>query len=403
MPNRALIAIDYSMDVRIRSRITIRGVAFVGKGTLSDECQRVVPIQSITRQVVGGRTMLYRIRGNERVHSRPAFTLVELLAVIAIIGTLVGLLLPAVQAAREAARRSSCSSKLRQIALGVINYQDASRRFPPGAVQSNTACQPPEYNAGSNPTVRRASWTVWILPFVEEAAMYTRMNPTSTSTRFGALLTSTTGEDSTNLAAQNTPLSIYKKCPSDIAQRATQPSLNYFGVQGGGAEADAACRNGSTSNYRLRFDNGILTTQLTTDAAISAAKVTDGLSKTFLVGESRWWSYDYTNVLNGNYFGWSSSNRPNTWAQPLVLAAAVDPINNPLVDYDASQAWGTTATPTNAVYLGTHTRCFGSRHPGGCHMAMADGSVQFVSNSISTTIYRQLGTRADGQPMGAIE
>ena len=347
--------------------------------------------------------MFHPNKATEHASSRSAFTLVDLLVVIAIIGTLVGLLLPAVQSARESARRSSCSSNLRQIALGLANYHDARRRFPPGALQSDTSCTSPDYNAGSNPTARRASWTVWILPFVEEAAMYTRMNPTSTSTRFGALLLSSSGEDSTCLAAQNTPLSIYK-CPSDVAQRATQPSLNYFGVQGGGAEADALCQGGSTSNYRLRFDNGILTTQLTTDAAISASKVTDGLSKTFLFGESRWWSYDYTNVGFSNYWGWSSSNRVNgSSGQPLVLAAAVDPINNPLVDYDASQAWGTAASPTNTLYLGTHTRCFGSRHPGGCHMAMGDGSVQFVTNSISTTIYRQLANRTDGQPAGAIE
>lgn len=234
--------------------------------------------------------------------------------------------------------------------------------------------------------------------------MYDRFNPTSASTRFGALLTASSGEDSTNRAAQNTPLSIYK-CPSDIAQRAAQPSLNYFGVQGGGTAADAACTAtaGSSVNARLRFNNGMLTTQLTTDAAISASKVADGLSKTFLVGESRWWSYDYTNVGYSDYFSWSSSNRLTTSDQPLVLAAAVDPLNNPLVDYDASQAWGTNASPANTVYLGTHTRCFGSRHPGGCHMAMADGSVQFFQDSISTTIYRQLGAREDGQPVGAIE
>ena len=348
--------------------------------------------------------MDYRRLGTERSPSRSAFTLVELLAVIAIIGTLVGLLLPAVQSARESARRSTCSSNLRQIALGVINYHDARRRFPPGAVQSDTSCASPDYNASPTPTVRRASWTVWILPYIEETPMYNSFNPTSGSTRFGALLTGTTGEDSTNLAAQNTPLSIYK-CPSDIAQRAAQPSLNYFGVQGGGDEADALCQNGtSASNYRLRFDNGILITRLSTESAIRASNVTDGLSKTFLVGEGRWWSYDYTNVGFGNYWGWSSSNRVNHISgQPIVLAAAVDPLNNPLVDYDASQAWVTAAGPTNTLYLGTHTRCFGSRHLGGCHMAMADGSVQFVSNSISTTIYRQLGTRADGQPMGAIE
>ncbi len=229
----------------------------------------------------------------DRESMRRAFTLVELLVVIAIIGTLVGLLLPAVQAARESARRSTCSSSLRQIALGVINYHDARRRFPPGAVQSDTSCSPADYTAG---TVRRASWTVWVLPYIEETRMYDSFNPSSASTRFGCLLTGTSGEDSTNLAAQNTPLSIYK-CPSDIAQRAAEPSLNYFGVQGGGAEANALCQNGSASNYRLRFDNGILITRLSTETAIRASNVTDGLSKTFLVGESRWWLYNYTNVV----------------------------------------------------------------------------------------------------------
>jgi prepilin-type N-terminal cleavage/methylation domain-containing protein/prepilin-type processing-associated H-X9-DG protein len=345
------------------------------------------------------------VRGSasgDRESMRRAFTLVELLVVIAIIGTLVGLLLPAVQTARESARRSTCSSSLRQIALGVINYHDARRRFPPGAVQSDMNCIPLDYNA-SPPTVRRASWTVWVLPYIEETRMYDSFNPSSASTRFGCLLTGTSGEDSTNLAAQNTPLSIYK-CPSDIAQRAAEPSLNYFGVQGGGAEANALCQNGSASNYRLRFDNGILITRLSTETAIRASDVTDGLSKTFLVGESRWWLYNYTNVVGTGYLSWSSSNRvAGGNAHTAVLAAAVDPLNNAIVDYDASQAWGTVASNTNPLYLGTHTRCFGSRHPGGCHMAMADGSVQFVSNSISTTIYRQLGTRADGQPMGAIE
>ena len=333
---------------------------------------------------------------------RRAFTLVELLVVIAIIGPLVGLLLPAVQSARESARRSTCSSSLRQIALGVINYHDARRRFPPGAVQSDMSCSPADYTAG---TVRRASWTVWVLPYIEETRMYNSFNPSSASTRFACLVTGTSGEDSTNPAAQRTPLSIYK-CPSDIAQRATEPSLNYFGVQGGGAEDKALCKeNGFSPNYRLRFDNGILITRLSTETAIRASDVTDGLSKTFLIGEGRWWSYDYTNVGFSNYWGWSSSNRLiGSSGQPFVLAAAVDPLNNPLVDYDSSQAWQDgSGSFTNSQNLGTHTRCFGSRHPGGCHMAMADGSVQFVSNSISTTIYRQLGTRADGQPMGAIE
>jgi len=325
-------------------------------------------------------------------------TLVELLAVIAIIGLLVALLLPAVQSSREAARRSQCAGKLRQVALGLASYHSARRTFPPGTLQDDTACQP------SSTTPQRGSWTVWILPYLEEAQLYDRFNPGNSATRFASLLLPSSADEgtSTNIAGQNTPLPIFK-CPSDPAQRSADPSTNYFGVQGGGAEGDAACQAGSASNRRLRFANGILVTARKTSDAIAAARITDGLSKTLLVGESRWWSYGYTNVGFANYFGWSSSNRLGIPEQPLVLAAAVDPINSPLVDYDASRPWvDGSGNFTNSLWLGTHTRCFGSRHPGGCHMAFADGAVQFMADAISTTIYRQLGTRADGLPTGGL-
>lgn len=328
---------------------------------------------------------------------RPGMTLVELLAVIAIIGLLVALLLPAVQGSREAARRSQCAGKLRQIALALAGYHDARRAFPPGALQDAAVCQGPD-------TPRRASWTVWILPHLEEAQLYDRFNPTSPATRFAPLLLQTSAAEgtSTNIAGQNTPLPIFK-CPSDPAPRPADPSTNYFGVQGGGGEGDAFCRAGSASNYRLRFGNGVLFTVTASSEGVGARRITDGLSKTFLVGESRWWSYGSTNVGFGNWFGWSSSNRLGGVEQPIVLAAAVDPINNPLVDYDASRPWvDGSGNFTNAVWLGTHTRSFGSRHPGGCHMALADGAVQFFSDRISTTIYRQLGTRSDGLPTGAV-
>jgi prepilin-type N-terminal cleavage/methylation domain-containing protein/prepilin-type processing-associated H-X9-DG protein len=335
-------------------------------------------------------------RSIDWLRPRPGMTLIELLAVIAIIGLLVALLLPAVQGSREAARRSQCVGKLRQIALALTGYHDARRAFPPGALQDATACQGPD-------TPRRASWTVWILPHLEEAQLYDRFNPTSPATRFAPLLLQTSAAEgtSTNIAGQNTPLPIFK-CPSDPAPRSSDPSTNYFGVQGGGTEGSAFCQAGSVSNYRLRFSNGILCAVAKTSDGIPASRITDGLSKTFLIGESRWWSYGYTNVGFGNWFGWSSSNRLGVSDQPIVLAAAVDPINNPLVDYDASRPWADgSGNFTNTVWLGTHTRCFGSRHPGGCHMALADGAVQFFADGISTTIYRQLGTRSDSLPTGA--
>ena len=90
----------------------------------------------------------------------------------------------------------------------------------------------------------------------------------------------------------------------------------------------------------------------------------------------------------------------NTWAT-IVLAAAVDPINNPLVDYDAGQGWvDSSGNYTNSLYLGTHTRCFGSWHAGGCLMVMGDGSTQFLSESMDLQTYRSLATRADGLPVG---
>lgn len=144
---------------------------------------------------------------------------------------LVALLLPAVQSSREAARRSQCAGKLRQIALGLATYLSDRRAFPPG-------------------------------------------------TRFASLLLQSSAAEGTltNISGQNTPVPIFK-CSSDSAPRPGDPSTNYFGVQGGGAEGDASCQAGAASN-RL------------------------GVSE-----------------------------------QPLVLAAAVGPINSPLVDYNASRPW----------------------------------------------------------------
>ena len=318
-------------------------------------------------------------------------TLVEMLAVIAIIGLLVGMLLPAVQGAREAARRMTCGNNIRQIALAVEQHHAAQGGFPPGAEVSNASC------TAEDSTIRRAPWTAHILPGLEQLALYTRLDPANSASRFAALQGD--GEPATDAAAQNTVLPIFK-CPSDPAASWSEPSCNYLGVQGGGTEAEAECRNGSALNYRLRFASGILHT----NSRVTAGGVRDGLSNVFLVGESRWWSYRRTNAGWPNWFAWSSANRTHgTHGHTLVLAAASDPINNPVVDYDSSKPWvDGSGGFTNTLYLGTHTRTFGSRHPGGCHMAMADGSVHFIIESIAIDTYRQLANRRDGQPVGGL-
>jgi len=317
-----------------------------------------------------------------------AFTLVELLVVIAIIGVLVALLLPAVQAAREAARRMQCANNVRQIGLALSNYQSAHRTFPPGTLVSDPACSPP------SSTQRRAPWTVRLLPYMELMPLYEQFTMKG---QFAAILGS--GGDSTNNRdAQNTPVSGFK-CPSDPAPLETDPGLNYLGVQGGGDQAAAQCQTGTVaSNRRLRFNNGLLHT----NSKVRMRDITDGTSHTFIVGESRWWSYLHTNPGFDNYFSWASADRTATSSShTIVLAAAVDPLNNPMTDYDASQPWvNASGSPTNTLYLGTHTRCFGSRHPGGAHFALADGSVQFITDDMDLAIYRSMAVRDDGWPMG---
>jgi prepilin-type N-terminal cleavage/methylation domain-containing protein/prepilin-type processing-associated H-X9-DG protein len=314
------------------------------------------------------------------------FTLVELLVVIAIIGILISLLLPAVQSAREAARRMQCSNKLRQIGLALHNYHAALRAFPPGSIVSDASCTAP------TSTKRQAPWTVQILPYLEQEALYKQFNMAG---RFAALQGD--GEPSDNDAAQNTPLTVFK-CPSDPAPQEGDPSSNYLGVQGGGPESAAQCLTGPTVNRRVRFNNGVLFT----NSSVRIDHVSDGTSNTFLVGESRWWSYEHTNVGWPSWFSWASSDRTAGGSgHTIVLAAAVDPLNNPLVDYDSSQGWiDSSGNYTNTMNLATHTRCFGSRHPGGCHMAMCDGSVHFFSENMDVNAYRSMGARNDGLPIG---
>lgn len=306
-----------------------------------------------------------------------AFTLVELLVVIAIIGVLVALLLPAVQSAREAARRSQCQNNLKQIGLALHNFHSAQKVFPAGSIVSNEAC---EASSGH----RGPSWTVQILPYMEVTALHDQFDLNG---NFAALMS--VGEKSGNEALQDTPIAMFK-CPSDAAPQPGDPSLSYMGVQGGGIQYDADCLTGnSPANRRVRFSNGILHT----NGKVSSAKITDGLSNTFLVGESRWWSFVHTNTDFANYFSWASANRQEgRSSHVIVLAAAVDPINNPLVDYDSAVPW----EGQNTLYLGTHTRAFGSRHPGGCHFAFGDGSVSFVNETIDINAYHQAGARNDG-------
>ena len=311
------------------------------------------------------------------------FTLVELLVVIAIIGILVGLLLPAVQAAREAARRMQCSNQIRQLALACHNYESPHRVFPSGAVVSDASCT-------ARGGIHGAPWAVALLPFIEATALHSQFKNLG---NYHSLITSNSP------APQQVPLSFYK-CPSETAYPPDTPGLSYMGVQGGGVEGDAECQTGPVSNRRVRFSKGIIVV----NGRVRFGDISDGTSNTFLLGETRWFSTPQTTQHN-NWFSWASSIRTaGASSHVITLAAAVDPINNPQIDFDASQPWvNSSGNSAHSLYLGTHTRTFGSRHVGGCHLALGDGSVSFFSETMDLAAYRQMGARSDGGPVGSAQ
>jgi prepilin-type N-terminal cleavage/methylation domain-containing protein len=300
------------------------------------------------------------------------FSLIELLVVIAIIAILIALLLPAVQQAREAARRTQCKNKLKQIGIALHNYHDVAGRFPPGMTsnQSNQC----SFGSGS----RGAPWTVMILPYMEKTTMYDSANVDADfpfdneNQQFG-------GVNKTLWLMTNSDY----QCPSNPNSLAGANNLDYMGVEGGGAQGDAACTvpcfsgcdSGGTTYF---FRNGIFYL----NSATRIASITDGTSNMFMVGESRYQMRPGARSDKPDiYFGWASSDRGEWPRVHSVTSAAMIQINA----WDGDGSRGDT---------------FGSFHVGGCHFLIADGAVKFLSEDVDIDTYRRLAQRADGNTIG---
>jgi prepilin-type N-terminal cleavage/methylation domain-containing protein len=323
-----------------------------------------------------------------RLSPRRAFTLVELLVVIAIIGVLVALLLPAVQAAREAARRMRCSNSIKQIVLACHNYESTFLTFPPGGIvnyRAGVAVTEANFcTVGSDTT--QAPWTVLILPFLEETNLYNRFD-------FSRTFTGSSNIPGLSPNRELFTLNMRKyQCTSDPDSTASANNANYLGVQGGGPPVSAPVLPDSAPcstqlGTRVFFQSG----SIYTNSRVRIAEITDGTSNTYLIGESR---YMPVPRMRGDTFhaGWSSGLKAdNTFAVPLTFTAAVLQIN-------AQKE----CKPGVADCFGFVSRLFGSMHPGGCLFGMADGSVQFVTQNIDINIYRQAANRGDGLPAGGV-
>jgi len=312
---------------------------------------------------------------------RPAgFTLVELLVVIAIIGVLVALLLPAVQMAREAARRTQCANHLKQMGLAITNYHDTMKWFPPGSVWSSS-------NAGD--PGNRGSMFVRILPYIEQQPLYSIFNFNG-NTDDQRLASSSSSE---LLKGQVVPVYI---CPSDTVRRAgsspnfVMPASYHTSMGPSSAISDnpsSSCPLISTFRNLNRPGNNTGETNpagpFTRKGWQYQSKMSDcldGLSNTIYVGEAR---AECSGHMSG---GWSISNRWGAFTQV--------PIN---FDSCHSQQEAQTLglTNCNANNNWNAEVGFKSLHPGGAQFLFGDGSVRFIPQNIDMVTYNYLGDKAD--------
>jgi prepilin-type N-terminal cleavage/methylation domain-containing protein/prepilin-type processing-associated H-X9-DG protein len=372
------------------------------------------------------------------MNRRRAFTLIELLVVISIIAVLIALLLPAVQSAREAARRAQCTNNLKQLGLGLHNVYTSENRFPPGANDNG------------------AMWSAWLAPYFEQnnlaAAMYIvpednhwddgTMTPKNTGsngdwaspdpgfanasiTAQGTAGGSNGPETERNVAACETVINILR-CPSAaLPEHVSSPSYENWIVQRRVPINYAVCNSGTSIQVYQDADVINATPAITTptpngptpangafqlERSVNKASVggnrmhiqeiTDGLSNTIFIGEEYYQLQPSYTVAQLDLQG--------VGRRKAVWEFGSDSID---CQYGMNEAFGSTGVPMNlkspgpnvnsGAQLEAYIASYRSAHPGGANFLMGDGSVKFIKSTIAPAIYSALGTRAGGEVVSA--
>ncbi|PQO25091.1 prepilin-type cleavage/methylation domain-containing protein [Blastopirellula marina] len=292
---------------------------------------------------------------SERAPARSGFTLVELLVVIAIIGVLIALLLPAVQQAREAARRMQCTNNLKQLALGTHNYHDTLGVFPSGWIRQTVGG--PNYQNNNF-----WGWGALLLPYIEQNNIADRID-------FGWEWVNNSSLGNPNAGLSTTPINAYV-CPSDITgplngKENNNGTSNYIGSYGN--------KGLNTSSFVTNAHQGIFTR----DSHVGLRDITDGTSNTILFGERTGKTVGSSDFKAGLWVG----PRSNESGSYTCIGRGPDSATNYTNGINSTNTWGLAH----------------SLHPGGANFALCDGSVRFYAETINLVVYQYLIQRDDGQ------
>ncbi|MEK6258296.1 MAG: DUF1559 domain-containing protein [Planctomycetota bacterium] len=344
-----------------------------------------------------------------RSHSRRAFTLIELLVVIAIIAVLIALLLPAVQQARESARRTQCKNNLKQIGLAIHNYLDTHSVFPFG--------KGPSY-AGA-PVYARWSQHAMLLPFLDQAPLYNSIDfsyPPETPGMGGviAFMPAYVSPTGTNAAGSRTRVAMFF-CPSDTGVNDPWAGQNNYAGNQGGWLCDRSDSPGNPAVPDIALSE-VQTGVFYFGSRCSSRDVTDGLSNTAFFSEKMrghgtpdpktdLFVIPAQTSLAGTYSTCNSINTATAtpltskWGYSWVMGEnCCTQYNHVAVPNTVSCAGtGFTGSMTNMAMQVSAS----SRHTGGVHVMMGDGATHFYSENIDLNVWRAIGSRAGGEVVQA--
>lgn len=294
-----------------------------------------------------------------KARKQRGFTLIELLVVIAIIAILIALLLPAVQQAREAARRTQCKNNLKQLGLAVHNYHDKYLSFPMGNRYVQGSFPRPDNTNRTNSW----GWPLFLLPDLEQANLFTAfdLNAPPYSPEVNDAWSSTFGPstDVTNIIpSQQMPTAFV--CPS-APRVGAETAFKDYAINSGGTSCCPERENRPAEHRGVAFMN----------SSIRISDIKDGTSNTFLFLEQMHWTDNSAN-LPTNHFVWVSHN---------------------------SEGYAYGQLPPNSP-LARRGRDARSPHTGGIQVTMCDGSARFISDNIDFTLYRNIMTREGREVLG---